>query len=401
MKGRKISLYTGLLTIGAILMIINNIMIILNGNKPLIVSAFNVSSIADISNPKVLWWRIAFGTPGFVKGIAGFIWLIIPMIILLCIWLSYYKPRRYKALGLIIVTFSLLSLLTGGGFIIGAIFAFLGGSMIFEQKKSFEESFFGRIIKAALGDSNTILKFLNNKKLLNIAFSYLLFTAIVGGIGSCVYAHNVSLINATYIEEENIFAMGPAAEDILLKGTLYFSPVIGLSVLSLIVFIVIKWVLLSTIVYIVGVKYAQKQLSFDKIAGAMSLVYIPDCIQILQIFLLPNEPLLSKGLLISFLPFVSFPISWPLIFFFIAEIWSFIILVRILEVTLEIFRGKAFGMSLFISAVYFVAVYLFLTPMLNVPGVQIGFPKESLIGVEMLLSIMIIIGVIFGAFERE
>lgn len=61
--------------------------------------------------------------------------LIASVLVLLGAILLHYKPLHKKVWGVLIVIFSIPSVLTGGGFIIGFILGIIGGVFAFSQKK--------------------------------------------------------------------------------------------------------------------------------------------------------------------------------------------------------------------------------------------------------------------------
>ena len=60
--------------------------------------------------------------------------LIFGVLVLLGAIMLYSKPANKKAWGIMIVLFSIPSVVTGGGFIIGFILGMIGGAMAFSRK---------------------------------------------------------------------------------------------------------------------------------------------------------------------------------------------------------------------------------------------------------------------------
>jgi len=60
--------------------------------------------------------------------------LILGMLVLLAAILLHIKPVNKKVWGIIIIVFSIPSVLTGGGFIIGFILGIIGGALSLSRK---------------------------------------------------------------------------------------------------------------------------------------------------------------------------------------------------------------------------------------------------------------------------
>jgi hypothetical protein len=60
--------------------------------------------------------------------------LMLGILVLLGVIMLHFKPRNKKIWGIIIIIFSIPSVVTGGGFIIGFILGIIGGVSAFSQK---------------------------------------------------------------------------------------------------------------------------------------------------------------------------------------------------------------------------------------------------------------------------
>jgi len=60
--------------------------------------------------------------------------LILGVLILLGAMLMHIKPGKKKAWGILVIVFSIPSVITGGGFIIGFILGILGGALTLSRK---------------------------------------------------------------------------------------------------------------------------------------------------------------------------------------------------------------------------------------------------------------------------
>lgn len=65
--------------------------------------------------------------------------LILGVIILLAAIMLFYKPANWKAWGILVIIFSIPSVIMGGGFIIGFILGIMGGKMAFQKKIKIQE----------------------------------------------------------------------------------------------------------------------------------------------------------------------------------------------------------------------------------------------------------------------
>ncbi|MEM2144013.1 MAG: hypothetical protein QW279_01525 [Candidatus Jordarchaeaceae archaeon] len=387
--------------IGAILILINGAIIIQNNSNPIIISTYQASSTKDIQDPRMFWGRIISGAPGLVERGMAYFWLIFPIgILLLDLWLIR-KPRKHAFAGPIIALFAILSLPIGGGFVLGTILAFLGGVAGYEWPKPFKETFFGRMIRVAFLSTKSYNELAEQTNIAHIGVLSLIFVGLIGGIGSSLYAYNVNLINPVYDAKMLKYIYSAEADGILLGGILKWAPVVYLSAFSLIGFTVLKWIVLSVIVYVVITRINAKEYSFSKLAGVLAFAYIPECILIFTPFVMTNEPMLSQGVRYSFLPYAVIPISWPLLLYYLSRIWVFIIVVRILESLLEFFRSKAFGIALFTGVLYFIVNNLILMPLLQVPGIRLEFPQQSLLSVQVIMTFLVLLAIPLGAFKKE
>ncbi|KAA0001217.1 MAG: hypothetical protein FE048_05785 [Thermoplasmata archaeon] len=101
-------------------------------NKP--TAAFAISLVAGIFILINGLWIAAVGTllafllPAIGAAIAA-IGLVFGIIVLIAALMMYSKPKQSKAWGAIVLVFSLLSIIIGGGFIIGMILGIVGGAL--------------------------------------------------------------------------------------------------------------------------------------------------------------------------------------------------------------------------------------------------------------------------------
>ena len=368
-----------------ILSLVSFIMILLNGiwiltnDAPIILSSFNASSAEEVMNAKAFWGRISFGIPGLVEGYWTLFWLIFAAATLVCGILVYKDPRKYRTNGLLMMVCSFLSLPIGGGFYIGAILGFISGAASIEWSKSFKETFFGKIIRAATGNSKFYTMIRDNSETIGIAAFTVIFVSVLSGIGNGLYTYNLDLIKKG----------GDAASAILLQGCVMMwneNPFITAT--SLIGMGVVKWLILSLTIYWIGARLTAIPVNYEKVVRITAFVYVPEILQVFMPFMFSNEPTLSY--------------NWPLGLYAISRLWVFIILVVAITQTFDFPKGRAFGVAIFGGALYWPIYHMIVIPTLNVPGVevQLAMPQSSwviLIGI----TVVAIIAMLLGVFRKK
>lgn len=107
-------------------------------NKP--TAAFAISLVAGIF---ILINGLVYAAIGSIIGVLfpaigvaiAAVGLVFGIIVLIAAIMMYSKPRQAKAWGAIVLVFSLLSIIIGGGFIIGMILGIVGGALGLAWKK--------------------------------------------------------------------------------------------------------------------------------------------------------------------------------------------------------------------------------------------------------------------------
>jgi len=379
------------LLIGSILIIANGAWIASN-NAPIVISSFSATSIDAIWNTGTFWGRVVFGFPGFVENGWVYFWLFLSALLPISTFGIYFRPTLQKRLGIWIVILSLLSIPMGGGFYIGAIIGVIAGFYGTEFPKPFKETFVGKIINNLRFKPEIFENITDNPRSLHIAAVTVIIVALLSGLGTSLYSYNL----------DRIYPIGPstpniqAASNILLRGALYTDISVCVSSIASITTGIIKWLTLSVLVFILGVKLTNRNVSFTQASSFSAYVYVPESLLILMPLMFPNEPDLSLSH-----QYFMIPISWPLILIYISRLWAFIILVFALEKTLDISRGKALGTALFVSIPYLLLNYLLITPAIQVPGIRIEFTAGSALMMLLLSSIALLIAVFLGALKTE
>lgn len=389
MKRENLTYTFVILLISTVLMIINGIVII-QDNAPRVVSSFQKENFTGIWNSQMFWGRVVFGVPGLVEGGLAYFWLLLVVVLLLITIRVGMRPKMQRRYGLWIVTLSFLSIPIGGGFYVGAIIGVIVGLYAMEFPKAFEDTFIGKIVGVLMGNSKILENLSKNPKNLQAGALAVMLVAVVGGFGSCLYVFNLSHIytagglNAT------------AASRILLKGALYVGVPFYTSVIASISIGILKWLVLSVLVYLLGIKLLGSEAGFGVTSGVLAFVFVPEILFIFMPVMFPTEPYLSQAW-----QFMLIPISWPLVIYYITHIWSLFILVIAIEKMLDVTRGKAFGTALLVAVPYFIINYLILSPILGTPGFRIEFTSVSSQMILFLSSIALSVAAFLGAFKKE
>jgi len=380
-----------LVLIGAILIIINALLIASAGGSIVLSSypfsyvfvkernaTYPISSLEALNATEPgLWGRISFGLRGYVEGPLIIFWLILAIFNFAIAVALNIKPEKNAVFAPLIILFSLLSILFGGGFIIGAVFGVLGGAAIVEWPKSFGDTFVGKMVRAARLDSTFYDVIGKNPKALRTAAFTMIFINILSGLGNGLYVHNVNLIRTSTSSDIpfRILLLGEVFGDLSVVGTAVFFVGIG----------IVKWLIFSLILYYVGAKLQGKLVEFDDIARVLAFAYVPICLQVLMPLVFLRQPLLL--------------FEWPFAIAFLTNLWMFIALVVALRQRLDIASSKALGIAILAGAIYWLINYTFLVPALNVPGIRFTFSPVELTLV--LLSASAVLATLLGAFTRH
>jgi len=377
MTEEKPSTVSMLSLIGGILMLVNALSIGINGG-PIILSSFTISSPANIMDPNAPFWaRVSFGFRGLAEGVWIPVWLISAIIVLYCSIMLYIKPIQRKIWGFLIILFSILSVVYGGGFIIGLILGVVGGAIGFEWPKSVKDTFFGKIIRAAKLDSTLYQNLKEDRTALKQAAYTIIFLNILSGLGCGFY----SFITEKILKSGSLNIPFRA----LLLGEMFidlppFTPAI--------IYIgeaVLKWIILSILIYVVGVLLAGGKAKFDKVGAAVAFAYVPISLQFFMFFVLASKPHLA--------------FTWPFAVVLLTNIWVVFVLIVAVKQTLEITLGKALGVVSLAGAIYLWVNQTFFMP-LNIPySIKFFFGPESLF--LMVISFLVFLSALFGVFSKH
>jgi hypothetical protein len=351
-------------------MILLNILIVGINQSPIIIATRFVNSVEEVfSSTAPMWARIAFGTFEHASGPEALLGVILAAAIIYCSLIHLVTNKYQKLYSTLIIILSALSLLYGGGFILGAILAFIGGVSIFERNKSFRETFVGKLLYALKMDSKLFTQTLDRISVKSVAEA-LLFLNILSGVGNALYTYNVEkVLNAASMKTSyEILFMGKLYSDISLIST----PILFVG------FGIIKWIILSLIIFLVGVKLFGEEASLQEIAKCTGLAYAPISLQLFIPFIFTSQTYLT---------------TWPMTVFLLTNFWMILILIVGLKHILDISLSKSLATVAFCGAIYILVNYIVFMP-LSIPYI-IKFqlqPQELTLG---LVSLVIAASLLF------
>lgn len=313
MATRTSTIAAKLCLIGTMLIFLNVLAIAYNGSS-IVVSSYPVSGVEELVNAgRPLWYRISFGVQSFVEGPLIILWLIISVITLISSISLYLNPDRPRRPGLFIFVLSIISFLAGGGFIIGSFLAIFGSGMGYQWRTPIAETFFGKLIRAAKLDSKIFLSIKKNPMTLREAAIVIMLVSFLSGLGSSLYIFNVNKIAHSSLETTTrILLLGETLFDL----SIFNLPLtyIGLSIL--------KWILLSLLIYFFGSKLPGKAVEFDAVARVTAFAHVPLSLQVLMPFVFLNQPFLTD--------------FWPSVVVLVADIWMVFALIVAVKALFEV-----------------------------------------------------------------
>lgn len=387
-----ISLASLLLIIGTVLILINTLIITLN-ESPLIIQSYPISSISEIMpNPikktKIIggeqiiideyrptWGRLSLGIPGIIKGQWIYVWNTLAFINLLLALLYFW--RRQTILIPFILILSILSIATGGGFIIGLIMTVIGGCLGIQSKIPLKETFFGKLLRAAKLDQTVYINAKENPHILHESVLVLIFVNILTSLGNSLYVFNANkIVNSTSEIQSRILLQGEIILELSVFGPLIIN--IGIAV--------VKWLLLSILIYLIGAKIMKRTIEFDQTARTIAFAYAPVALQVFLPLIFFNTPFLT--------------VYWPLGVFFVTNIWMILALIFATRQLLDVPLLRAVGVIILAGTIYWLIVYKVIVETgLYTPIIQFYIqPTDWIMG---LASCAILLSIILGVFSRR
>lgn len=362
----------------ALLIFINGLLIAAQGSPLLYFSSVTDDPEAALAPQAASWWRISLGIPSLINGELILIWLTFSIINLLVALLLYVKPTKHAWWSWMIILCSLLSIPIGGGFIIGMVIGLIGGAIGVEWPKSPGSTFVAKLLRAARLDGTLYEKIGNEDHPLKLAAITIIFVNTLSGLGYGLYKYNLDKI--IQLSSPSVPFRILFLGDISWDYSAVISPMINLIGISL-----LKWLILSTLIFLVGTKLLGRKNEFDKTGRIVSLAYVPVC---LQVFL---------PVIMGSVAFIK--VEWPLAVFFFTNIWMTLALLIGVMQLFKINIRQALGVVILAGTFYWLINYLFIIPTLEVPGIRLTVEPSSLI--LTLISASTVLAILLGVFTKR
>jgi hypothetical protein len=368
---------SALSTICGFLVLINGLLTGIN-KGPIILSTSAVSSPEDIMNSTgPSWARVSFGFRGWAEGLGIPLVLIFASIILCCSIMLYMRPIQRKLLCMLIVLLSLVSIPFGGGFIVGSVLGVIGGAIGFEWPTPWRTTFFGKLLRAIRLDP-TFYQGLNEDthSLRHGAYAIIL-VSVLSGLGGGLYSFAVDNITSA------------KTLDVPFKTLLLGQPLLDLSVVSPAIasvgVAVLKWIVLSLLLYIIGLFVIGHRGNLEKTASAVAFAYTPIGLQFFIAFVLTSIPLAT--------------FTWPFFVILLTNAWMIISLITAIRQMSEISLGKSIGITSLAGAFYLLLDQEFFLK-LDVPySIKFFLQPEPIF--LMAITCLVVTAMVFGVFERR
>lgn len=369
--------------IGTFLIFLNTLWVAINGS-PLIFFLYQVFSVDDLTTAgSPLWARVALGFLGIVGGSLIILWIIFS-VINLYFGMSYYlRPERPEKPCFFILLFSLLSVFVGGGFIIGSVLATIGSVMGFQSRLPAKETFFVKLLRSAKLDPELFTEVIKKKTVMREAAFAVLFINFLSGLGCTLYTFNVDkIMHSSY----------DAAFRILLLGEVFYdASVLNASIINMGIGI-LKWLLLTLIIYLVGTKLMGHPSEPDEAARAVAFAYAPICLQVFIPLIFTNEPFLT--------------FHYPMTIYFVTNFWMIFALIVAVKCLFNLSTRETIGTVSLAGTIYWLTMYKIVFPMFKVvdptfkmPGVM--FDIQPLSFLLILVTLSTIISFLCGTFTKR
>jgi hypothetical protein len=364
-----------LVSLAGALLILLNILMISMSSAPLLVSSSAATVDTALKSAAPLWWRIALGVRGYTEGIGLALGLIAATIMLYCSMSLFLRPRNVGPLSSLVMLLSAVALLYGGGFIIGSVLAFIGAALNYETPKPSNETFMGKMLSALRASPRLFQHFMNDSSVRDAAM-VVIFANLLSGIGNGVYTFNAErIINA------------PNANtpfQVLFAGGLQFDISIVQTPIILMGLGIVKWALLSLILFLVGVRLFGEKASLASVAACAGFAYVPIALQLFTSFVFTSKPYLTM---------------WSGALFLLTNVWMILILMAGMKHVMSISYTKAAATVATCGAIYTLTNYLFFTQV-SVPYV-ITFQIEPPQAMLLITSIFIAIPAFFMGRKQQ
>jgi hypothetical protein len=350
--------------VGGILILINILMIAMS-NGPLVLSTSSQTIDTVMQDSAPLWLRIAFGVRGYTEGTQLVIGAILAALILYCSLSLYLKPRNVKPLSFLIILFSAISLLYGGGFIIGSILAFIGAAIMYETPRKFDVTLIGKMLSSMRASTKVFEHFMQDSSVKDAAI-VILFANLLSGIGNGIFTFNVDrIIGVTNLN---------TPFEILFTGRLGLDLSIIQTPIILMGLGVFKWALLSLILYFVGANLFGEKASLASVAACTGFAYAPIALQVFTSYVFTSGPYLTL---------------WSLAVYLLTNFWMILILTAGMRQIMNVSFMKAAATVASCGAIYTLINYVFLMQT-SVPYIikfQIQPPETMLLVTSLAIAV--------------
>lgn len=358
--------------IGSFLIFLNVIVVAFTG-FPVMISSGQVS----VNSLTQTYYRISFGIGYLIQGYVQILtWLFLAVLNFTLTTSMVLAPERPKG-DIFVFVLSLLLFLTGGGFIIGSVLAITGSICLFRRRQQIGEKFVGRILKVLRFDSSLFREVKEKEGSHNQAIFIIIMVSFLIGLGSGIYTYNANKILNSMND----------AKRILLLGDMFFDIPILSSALTNISLGIIKWMILSLIVYLVGSRIMGVNTEFKAVSLPIAYAHVPLGLQVFLPIVLSNEPMLT---------------NWPIIVLLITDFWFFLDLIIAVKECFDIGMSKAFGVVIFAGSLYWLLTYKLILPVLfgntPPPGISINIQPNEL--ALLIVSVSLIIAYLLGIFKK-
>jgi hypothetical protein len=322
--------------VGSILILLNIILIAMNGG-PIMLSSSAQPIDNLLSNSAPSWFRVALGIRDYAGGTALALGAVLAAVILYLAMSLYLSYRNAKISSLLIILLSAVALLYGGGFIIGSALAFIGAALMYEAPKKFNQTFMGKMLSSMRASSQVFQHFMQDSSVKDGAM-VVLFANLLSGIGNGIYAFNATTIKTA--------ANVDAAFQILLGGRLELDSSIVQTPIILMGLGILKWLILSLILWLVGVNLFGQKASLASVAALAGFAYAPVALQIFTPFVFASSPYLAQ---------------WSLLVFLVTNLWLLLILIVGMRHVMNVSLTKSAATVVSCGAIYTLINYLILS----------------------------------------
>jgi hypothetical protein len=375
LRGQTQQLAVWLCFAGSFLIFINVVALAFTG-FPIMISPSQIS--VNSLNSTETWYRISFGVNYLIQGhIQILTWLFLAVLNFVLATSMVLTPEVPKG-SIFVLALSLLLFLTGGGFIIGSVLAFMGSLYLIQRKQPTEEKFVTKILRALRIDPSLFREVKEKEESHHQAVFIIILVSFLIGLGTGIYSYNAN----------KILNSSDYAIRILLLGNVYFDISILSSALISVSIGIIKWVALSFIIYLVGSRILGGNIEFKTISIPIAYAHVPLALQVFLPTVLSNEPMLTT--------------NWPIIVLIITDFWFFLALIFAVKESLDVGTSKAVGIVLFTGSLYWLFVYKLLLPTLFMntppPGISINIQPNEL--VLIIVSASMLISYLLGTFKK-